>query len=82
MRVLKWLQVTITGTRPAHLRQAQIEQRVALGVRQQELLGVVGQDADAVDALVDHAIEDAPLPVEVEIAVVGEWRRRDRKDAA
>ena len=51
------------------VREAQVEQRVALGVGQQELLGVVGEDADAVDALVDHAVEHAALAVEVEVAV-------------
>ncbi len=66
IRVLKWLQVTITGTRPLTWRQAEVEQRVALVVGQQELLGVVGEDADAVDALVDHAVEHAALSVEVE----------------
>ena len=68
MRVLKWLQVTITGTRPATCVEAEVEQRVALVVGQQELLGVVGEDADAVDALVDHAVEHAALAVEVEVA--------------
>ena len=69
MRVLKWLQVTITGTRPLTWREAQVEQRVALVVGQQELLGIVGKDADAVDALVDHAVEHATLSVEVDLAV-------------
>jgi hypothetical protein len=46
------------------------------------LFGVVGEDTDAVHALVDHAIEHATLSVEVEVAIVGERRRRDRNDAA
>ena len=71
MRVLKWLHVTITGTRPATCARHSVEQRVALGVRQQELLRIVGEDADAVDALVDHAVEHAALAVEIE-------RRRHR----
>ena len=70
MRVLKWLVVTMTGTRPATCVEAQRRAAVALVVGQQELLGVVGQDADAVDALVDHAVEHAALAVEVEVAVV------------
>ena len=41
---------------------------LALVVGEQELLGVVGEDADAVDALVDHAVEHAALAVEVELA--------------
>ena len=68
MRVLKWLQVTITGTRPATCDDAQIEQHVALRVGEQELLGIVGEDADAVDALVDHAVEHAALALEIEVA--------------
>ena len=70
IRVEKWLLVTMTGTRPATCSRREIEQNVALVVGQQELLGVVGQDADAVDPLVDHAVEHAALAVEVEIAVV------------
>ena len=63
------------------VRQAEIEQRVALGVGQQELLGVVGEDADAVDALIDHAVEHAALAVEVELALGRERRGGDGKDA-
>ncbi len=69
-RVLKWLQVTITGTRPATCVETKIEQRRALRVGQQELLGIVGQDADAVDALVDHAVEHAAHPGQIEVAIV------------
>ena len=68
MRVLKWLQVTITGTRPATCARQRSSSVRALVVGQQELLGIVGEDADAVDALVDHAVEHAALPVEVEVA--------------
>ena len=74
MRVLKWLQVTITGTRPATCARQSVEQRAALRVGQQELLGVVGEDADAVHALVDHAVEHAPHARQVEVA-----RRRERR---
>ena len=68
MRVLKWLQVTITGTRPATCARQSSSSVVALVVGEQELLGIVGEDADAVDALVDHAVEHAALAVEVEVA--------------
>ena len=68
MRVLKWLQVTITGTRPATCDRHRSSSSVALRVGEQELLGIVGEDADAVDALVDHAVEHAALTVEIEVA--------------
>ena len=54
---------------------------VALLVGQQELLREVRQDADAVDALVDHQVHDAPVALDVEVAIVVEDGRRDRQDA-
>ena len=63
------------------VREAQRKQRVALRIRKQELLRVIGKDADAVDALVEHAIEHAPLTVEVEPAVAVERRGSNRIDA-
>ena len=50
--------------------------------RQHELLGEVGQDADAVGAGVDHEVDGALLALEVELAAVVEDGRRDREDAA
>jgi hypothetical protein len=61
--------------------QAQLDQRRALFVGEQELLGIVGQHADAVHALVDHAVEHAPLTVEVEITLRRERRGRNGIDA-
>ena len=55
---------------------------LALGVGQHELLGEIGQDADAVRAGVDHEVDAAPLAVEIEFAALIEDGRRDRKDAA
>jgi len=80
MRVLKWLQVTITGT-AGDVRQTNVEQRVALIVGEQELLRIVGEDTDAVDALIDHAVEHAPLAGDVQLPGLGEGRRRDRKNS-
>ena len=57
MRVQKWLRGDDHGDAAGDVRQAEVEQRVALLVGQQELLGEVREDADAVDALVDHAVE-------------------------
>ena len=68
IRVEKWLQVTITGTRPARGQSARSSRALRSSSGEQELLRVVSQDADAVDALVDHAIEHPALAVEIEIA--------------
>jgi hypothetical protein len=66
---------------PGHVREAEVQQHIALVVRQRELLRVVGEDADAVVLLVDHAVEHAPLALEVDVAAVGERRRDDREHA-
>ena len=81
MRVLKVAARHDDRNTPADVRHADVEQRAALGVGQQELLRIVGEDADAVDALVDHAVEHAALAFEVDVAGLGEGRRRDRKDS-
>ncbi len=65
----------------ADMGQAQVGECRALVVGQQELLGIVGQHADAVYALIHHAIEHAPLAVEVEVAGCCEGCGRDRIDA-
>ena len=67
---------------PGHVREAQVDERRPLVVGQQELLGIIGEHADAVHTLVDHAIEHAPLAVEIEIARHREGRGRDGIDAA
>ncbi len=61
--------------------ETEIEQGSALGIGEQELLRVVGQDADAVDALIDHAVEHPALTLRIEIACRGERGRRDREHA-
>src|SRR4030095_15876894 len=66
---------------PPYVGEREIEQNGALLIGEQELLGVVGEDADAVAPLVDHAVEHPALAVEVEIAVVTKRRRRDRHHA-
>ena len=55
-------------------------QRFALLIAQQELLGKVGEHADAVDALVDHQIENAAHAVEIKGTVIVEWGRRHGPD--
>ena len=50
------------------VREADIDQRVAFRIGEQKLFGIVRENADPVDTLIDHAIEHATLPVDVEIA--------------
>ena len=51
-------------------------------VGEQELFGIVGEDAESIDTLVDHAIESAALTPQVKRAVFVEGGRNDRKDSA
>ena len=62
--------------------QAGPGQGLALPVGNQELLGIVGEDAEPVRALVHHAVEHPPLPFEVEVSALGEDGRDDRPHAA
>ena len=59
-----------------------IHHLLALGIRQHELLGKIGQNADAVGAGIDHEIDAAPLAIEIELAAIIEDGGRDGKDAA
>ena len=54
----------------------------ALGIGQHELLGEIGQNAEAVRAGVDHEVDAAALAVEIELAAIVEDGRRNGKDAA
>ncbi len=56
-------------------------QQAAFIVAQDELLGEIGQDADAVGAGVDHEIDAAALAVEVEATLLVENGGRDREYA-
>ena len=64
------------------MRQAQFGQPIALRVGEHELFGGVGEDANAVDALIDHAIEHPPLPIEIDLTRFGEGSGRNRQHAA
>ena len=55
---------------------------LALGVGQHELLGEIGQNADAVRTRVDHEVETAPLTVQIEFPAIVEDGGHDGKDAA
>ncbi len=74
--------MTMTGTRPATCFSTASITVLALGVGQHELLGEIGQNAEAVRAGVDHEVDAAPLAVEIEFAAIVEDGGRDRKDAA
>src|SRR5262249_24722990 len=67
---------------PADVAERQLEQNIALLVAEQELLGIVGKDADAIDALRHHAIEHPALALEVEVTVAAKRRRCDRHHAS
>ena len=64
---------------PGGAVEARVLNRGAFLVGQQELLGEIGEDADAVDALVDHAVDHAPLAFKVERPIGVEHRGRDRQ---
>ena len=49
--------------------KAEIGQLITLGIGQQKLFGVICQNANTIDALVNHAIKNAPHPVQIEIAI-------------
>ncbi|MNS86259.1 hypothetical protein D3C72_1201570 [compost metagenome] len=65
-----------------HVLQHGLHQHAALAVAQHELLGEVGQDAEAVRAGIDHEVDAAALAVEVEAALLVENGRRDRENAS
>ena len=60
-----------------HMSETEARQCVALLVSQKKLLGVIRQDADAIDALIDHAIEHTTLTFEIKVAVLQERGRRN-----
>ncbi len=64
---------------PRHMLQTQPGQGFPFNVGEQELFRIVGDDTNAVDALVDHAIEDALLPFQIQFSGFSEGSRRDGK---
>ena len=54
----------------------------ALGIGEHELLGEIGQNAQAVGAGVDHEIDTAALPREIELPTIVEDGWSDRENAA
>ena len=59
-----------------------IHHLLALGIAEHELLGIIGENADALRAGIDHEVDAAPLAVEIELAAVIEDGGRNGKDAA
>jgi hypothetical protein len=59
-----------------------VDQAAAFVVGKGELLGEIGEDAQAVGACIDHEVDAAFLAFEVEAPVLFENGRRDRKNAA
>lgn len=62
--------------------KAQLEKIVALFVGKRELLGVIGKNANAVDTLVNHAVQYPLLSLPVDIAGFGKRGWRDGEDPA
>ncbi|SPA55346.1 protein of unknown function [Cupriavidus taiwanensis] len=67
---------------PVHVFQHGLHQHVALVVAEHELLGEIGQDAQAVRAGIDHEVDAAALAVQVKPAVRVEDGGRHREYAA
>jgi hypothetical protein len=62
--------------------EAKPGQNVPFFIGQQKLLGEIGQNADAVDTLIDHAIENALHALQVKTAVIVERCRGHRPHTA
>ncbi len=56
-----------------------VHHRLALRIGQHELLGKIRQNAETMRARIDHEIDAAALPLEVELTALIEDGRRDRK---
>ena len=69
------------GHAAGDMLEHRVHHAVALGVGQHELLGEIGEDAEAVRAGVDHEVDAAALAVEIEIAAGHRrwWARRERR---
>ena len=72
----------MTGTATGHVVQNDGHEALALVVGERELLRIVGQDADAVDAGIDQEVDDPLLARVVDLGVFIEWRRGDRDNPA
>ena len=62
--------------------KAKLCQMLALVIGNQELLGKIGKDADAIAPLVDHAVQNPAHAVIVDGTIFGKGCRRDRPDTA
>ena len=64
------------------MRQRRLHHLFALGIGQHELLGEIGENAQAVGAGVDHEIDATALSCEIELPAFVEDGRNDGKNAA
>ena len=64
-----------------NILEADTHQLVSLSIAQQELLGLVGDNAKSIDTLVDHAVEHPALTIEVECSDIVEGGRDNREYA-
>ena len=62
--------------------KAQPEKSVALFIGKRELFGVIGENADTVDSLVDHAVQHPLLCLPIDITGFGKRCRRYGKNPA
>ena len=67
---------------PGDVRQDRLGQPFALVVADHELLGEIRQDAQPVDAAIEHEVDAAQLARQVERAAFVEDGRRNREDPA
>ena len=65
-----------------HMVQHRIHDVLALLVRQHELFGPIGEDADAGRAGIDHKVDAALLPFKIQFTVVVENGGRHGEHAA
>jgi len=63
------------------MRKAEPGQRFAFFIRDQELFGEIGEDADPVDTLIDHAVEHPGHAGQIEASVRVKRGRRNRPDS-
>ena len=67
---------------PGDMLDAEPQQGITLVVGEQELFRVVREDADAVNALINVAIQDPALTIKINFTLFGKRCRRDGEHSA
>ena len=67
---------------PGNVVQAKFQQGIAFLVGEQELLGVVGEDADAVHTLIDHTVQHPLLSRQIKGFILVKGCGGDGKDSS